>query len=150
MLAKDIMTKDPITVHQDTKIAEVAKLLVEKRISGVPVIDDSEHLVGIISEKDMMAKAAELKIPFYVTLFDSIIFLENPIRFNSEIRKYTASQVKDAMTRKVIAVEENTPMAEVVDILQKKNINRVPVLRHQNIIGIITRSDVLKGISNTV
>jgi CBS domain-containing protein len=150
MLAKDIMTWNPITVNAEAKIEEVSKILVEKKISGLPVVDDEDRLIGIISEKDMMAKAAELKIPFYVTLFESIIFLENPVRFNNELKKYTAYRVKDAMTTKVISVEENAPMAEVVELLQKKNINRLPVLRNHKVIGIITRNDVLKAINSTI
>lgn len=145
MLAKNIMTKDVITVRPEDKVERAAKILLENKISGIPVVDENNHLLGIITEKDLMIKASELKVPFYLTLFDSIIFLENPIRFNNDIKKYTASYVKEAMTHKVIAVEEDTPVSEVVDIMQKRRINRVPVLRHGKLIGIITRNDVLKS-----
>jgi len=145
MLAKNIMTKDVITVRPEDKVERAAKILLENKISGIPVVDENNHLLGIITEKDLMIKASELKVPFYLTLFDSIIFLENPIRFNNDIKKYTASIVKEAMTHKVIAVEEDTPVSEVVDIMQKRRINRVPVLRHGKLIGIITRNDVLKS-----
>jgi CBS domain-containing protein len=146
MLAKNVMTKDVITVKQEEKVEKVAKILVDNKISGIPVVDENNHVVGIVTEKDLMIKAGELKVPFYVTLFDSIIFLENPIRFNNDIKKYTASQVKDVMTEKVFSVEEDTPISEVVAIMQKRRINRVPVLRHGKIIGIITRNDILKSI----
>jgi len=145
MLAKNIMTKDVITVRPEDKVERAVKILLENKISGIPVVDENNHLLGIITEKDLMIKASELKVPFYLTLFDSIIFLENPIRFNNDIKKYTASIVKEAMTHKVIAVEEDTPVSEVVDIMQKRRINRVPVLRHGKLIGIITRNDVLKS-----
>lgn len=146
MLAKNVMTKDVITVKPEEKVEKVAKILVDNKISGIPVVDELNHVVGIVTEKDLMIKAGELKVPFYVTLFDSIIFLENPIRFNNDIKKYTASQVKDVMTEKVIAVEEDTPVQDVVAIMQKRQINRVPVLRHGKIIGIITRNDILKSL----
>jgi len=146
MLAKNVMTKDVITVKPEEKVEKVAKVLVDNKISGIPVVDEHNHVVGIVTEKDLMIKAGELKVPFYVTLFDSIIFLENPIRFNNDIKKYTASQVKDVMTTKVISVEEDTPVSEVVAIMQKRQINRVPVLRHGKIIGIITRNDILKSL----
>jgi len=150
MLAKEIMTKNPIAVSPEDKIEEVTKILLENKISGVPVVDENHHVVGIVSEKDLMHKADELKIPFYVTLFDSIIFLENPIRFNNELKKYTAYLVKEAMTKNVISVNENAPLAEVVELLQKKNVNRLPVIRNDKLIGIITRNDVLKAINNTL
>ena len=149
MFAKDIMTKDPVCVSPETKIEEVTKLLLQNKISGLPVVDENQNVVGVVSEKDLMVKATELKIPFYVTLLDSIIFLENPIRFNSELKKYTAYRVKDAMTTPVISVDENAPLAEVVELIQKKNVNRLPVIRNHKLIGIITRNDVLKAISST-
>ncbi len=146
MLAKHIMTKDVITVRPDEKVEKVAQMLVDNRISGIPVVDENHHVLGIVSEKDLMIRASELKVPFYLTLFDSIIFLENPIRFNNNLKKYTALEVKDAMTTKVIVVEEDAPVSEVVDIMQKHEINRVPVVRHGKLIGIITRNDILKSL----
>jgi CBS domain-containing protein len=146
MLAKDIMTKDVITVGPGEKVDNVAKLLVDNKISGIPVVDGDYHVLGIVTEKDLMIRAKDFKVPFYITLFDSIIFLENPIRFNNNLRKYTALEVKDAMTTKVITVEEDAPVGEVVDIMQRREINRVPVVRHGKLIGIITRNDILKSL----
>lgn len=145
MLAKDIMTRDVITVRPEEKVENAARILLDNKISGIPVVDEHNHVLGIITEKDLMIKASELKVPFYLTLFDSIIFLENPIRFNNDIKKYTASDVKEAMTDKVYSVEEDTPVTEVVAIMQKRRVNRVPVLRHGKLIGIISRNDILKA-----
>lgn len=144
MLAREIMTRDVITVRPEDKVEEAAQLLLENKISGIPVVDADDHVLGIITEKDLMIKASELKVPFYLTLFDSIIFLENPIRFNNDIKKYSASKVKDAMSSKVFTVEEDTPVSEIVSIMQKRAINRVPVVRHGKLVGIITRNDILK------
>ncbi|CFX89990.1 Aldolase-type TIM barrel [Syntrophomonas zehnderi OL-4] len=146
MLAKDIMTKDVITVRPDDDVDKVAQLLLENRISGIPVVDGEHRILGIITEKDLMVKATELKVPFYLTLFDSIIFLENPIRFKNNLKKYTASQVKDAMTTKVYWVEEDVPVSEIAEIMRKERINRIPVVRHGKLIGIVTRNDILKVI----
>jgi len=147
MLAKDIMTKDVITVRPEDDVDKVAQLLLENKISGIPVVDENHRVIGMITEKDLMIKATELKVPFYLTLFDSIIFLENPIRLKNDLKKYTASQVKDAMTEKVHWVAEDTPVSEIAEMMQKENINRVPVLRHGKIIGIVTRNDILKSIT---
>ncbi len=144
MLAKDIMTREVHAAKPDDKVESVTHLMLDNKISGIPVVDDRNHVVGIITEKDLMIRAKELRVPFYLTLFDSIIFLENPIRFNNEVKKYTATKVKDAMTTKVITVDEDTPVSDVVKIMQDKRINRVPVVRNHKLVGIITRNDVLK------
>ncbi len=149
MLAREIMSRDVITVSPEEKVDKAARILVENKISGLPVVDANNHVVGIITEKDLIIRASELKVPFYVTLFDSIIFLENPIRFNNDVKKYIATQVKDAMTRKVFVVEEDTPVSEIVEIMQKRAINRVPVVRNDKLVGIITRNDILKALVKT-
>ena len=66
----------------------------EEKISGVPVVDADRHVIGIVTEKDLIVKAGELKMPFYVTLFDSIIFLENPIRFNNNLKNLPHHRLK--------------------------------------------------------
>lgn len=148
MKARDIMTRDVLSVSIDDKVEKVARLLVDNKISGVPVVDNKQQVVGMVTEKDLMTKARDLKIPFYVTLFDSIIFLENPLKFNEELRKYTAVKVRDIMTTRVVTVEEDTALSEIVDLLTKRKINRVPVVRNRKLVGIITRNDVLKALVN--
>lgn len=146
MLAKDIMTTEVITVSPDERVDVVTKLLIDNKISGIPVVDKDDHILGIVTEKDLLIKAGELKVPFYITLFDSIIFMENPMRFNSNLKKYTASKVKDAMTTKVVVVDENTPVPEIAEMMQSKGVNRLPVVRNNKLIGIVTRNDVLKAL----
>ncbi len=149
MLAREIMSREVISISPEEKVDEAARILVENKISGLPVVDANNHVVGIITEKDLIIRASELKVPFYVTLFDSIIFLENPIRFNNDVKKYIATQVKDAMTRKVFVVEDDTPIGEIVEVMQKRAINRVPVVRNDKLVGIITRNDILKSLVKT-
>lgn len=146
MLARDIMTRDVLTVHRSDRIDKVVKLMVDHRISGVPVVDEDNHVVGMVTEKDLMIKASDFKIPFYITLFDSIIFLENPIKFNEHLKKYTASKVEDVMTTRVYTVDEDAEVSEIVKLMTKKDINRVPVVRHQKLVGIITRNDIMKAL----
>ena len=146
MLAREIMTTDVITVSPDEEVEVVAKLLVDNKISGIPVVDQDNHVLGIVTEKDLLIKASELKVPFYITLFDSIIFLENPLRFSNNLKKYAAAKVKDLMTEKVEVVDENTAVTAIAEIMQNKKINRLPVIRNNKLVGFVTRNDVLKAI----
>lgn len=145
MQAKDIMTREVLTAKADDNLDFVARVLLENKISGMPVVNDDNEVIGVISEKDLIVKAGELRVPFYLTLLDSIIFLENPMRFNNDLKKYTASKVKDAMTKKVVVVDENEEISRIVDLMQSKKVNRMPVVRDGKLSGIITRNDILKA-----
>lgn len=78
-------------------------------------------------------------------MFDGIIFLENPKKFQEKLKRFTASKVKEVMSTEVIFVEEDTPLDDVISILQKHKINRLPVLRNDKLVGIISRNDILKA-----
>lgn len=145
MLAKDIMTHQVVTVTPDMLVPEVARLLIENRVSGLPVVNADHELIGIVSEGDLISKEASLKTPPILSLLGGFIYLESPNRFETELRKVTAVKVKDLMTRKVIAVSEDTPVSEVASIMVEKRINRVPVLRHKKLVGIITRADIVQS-----
>ncbi len=144
MLAQDIMTPKVIYARPEDLIEDVARIMVENKISGIPVIDQEDKVIGIITERDLITKAGDIKVPFYLTLFDSIIFLENPLKFNKTLKKYLAVQVKDAMTKKVYVAEADTKISEIVEVMQDEKINRVPVVSKGKLVGIITRNDILK------
>ncbi|MGE5454269.1 MAG: CBS domain-containing protein [Methylocystaceae bacterium] len=146
MLAKDIMTHEVIMVSPEENVNSVMKMLIDNKISGVPVVDEEKHLLGVVTEKDLMIKAKELKVPFYLTVFDSIIYLENPNKFKEEMKKYTGSRVKDVMTTRVVTAEEDTAVSDIVELFTEYNINRVPIVRRGKVIGIVTRNDVLKAL----
>ena len=74
MLARDIMTREVYVARPDDEVDRIARLMLDNKISGVPVVDEKEHVVGIITEKDLIIRARELRVPIYDTLNDSIIF----------------------------------------------------------------------------
>ncbi len=148
MKARDIMTTEVITVKPDERVENVARLMVERKISGIPVVDEEGSLLGIVSEKDLMVKSQDLNIPFYVTLFDSIIFLENPTKFSKALRKFIGVEARDIMTTKVFSVKEDADTTEIANLMAKRNINRVPVVRNNKLVGIVSRNDILKTLVN--
>ena len=146
MKARDIMTKDVITARPEDGVEETARIMVEHKISGIPVVNEEKQLLGIVSETDMMIRAGDLQAPFYITLFDSIIYVDNPIRYQQDVKKFSAARIEDMMTKKVYSVDEDAEINEIVKIMRKHNINRVPVLRHGKLVGLITRNDLLKAL----
>ncbi|MGI6649162.1 MAG: CBS domain-containing protein [Bacillota bacterium] len=146
MLARDIMTRQVVTVSPNMTVPEVAKVLLDHRISGVPVVSKDNEVIGIVTEGDLITKEISLKTPPVLSLLGGFIYLENPNRFEEELRKVTAVQVEDLMTREVISVQEDTPVGEIATLMVKKKINRVPVLRHKKLVGIITRADIVRSL----
>lgn len=146
-LAKDIMNTEVITIGKDASIDQLSQLLLEKRISGVPVMEEGK-MIGIVTEGDIIMQDTDLHFPRYFRLLDSIIYLESLSKFKQNLKKHLATRVEDIMRTKVIWVDENTKVSEIANIMTQKNINRVPVLdKEEKLVGIITRADIVKSMS---
>ncbi len=145
--AKDIMTKQVITVAPDTPVKEVAKTLWEHRINGVPVVDENGDIVGIVTEADLIDQNKKIHIPTAIFFLDSLIFLENPKKLDQEIKKMVGTTAADVCTKKVITVDEDTPVEEIATIMAEKRINTIPVTKNGKLVGIIGRGDVIRAMA---
>ena len=144
MLAKDIMTTDVCTVTRDTRVGEVAKLLLARRISGVPVVDDKGALCGIVSEGDLLRRAetgTERQRSWWLELLT-----ENRDLAHDFVKSH-GLVVADVMTRAVVSVQDDASLAEVANTLERNRIKRVPVLRGGKMVGIISRSNLLQALA---
>ena len=144
--AKDIMTSPVITVHPDTSVLDLAKLLSEHRINGVPVVDDDGNLDGIVTEADLIDQNKKLHIPSAIFFMDSAIFLENPKKLDKELRKMAGTTVEDICTRDVVTVEDKTPIDEIAGLMAEKRISTIPVMRDGKIVGVVGRGDIVRSI----
>ena len=108
----DIMQTEVITVRPSTTVRELANILAEHGISGVPVIDEEDRVVGMVSEADIIVQDAELHFPYYIPLLDSVIYLQSFHKFEERLHKMFGSQVKENMSKEVMAV---SPEASVRD-----------------------------------
>ncbi|MTI71499.1 MAG: CBS domain-containing protein [Firmicutes bacterium] len=147
MKAKDIMTRNVITVRADDTIENVTNLLLEHDISGVPVVDDEKKVIGIVSETDLIYKDKNIDIPAYFPFLGGYILLESMKKFEKQLKKMAGYKVKDIMSEKVITINESKEIREVVNTMLNNNINRIPVVNDdEKVVGIIARSDVLRNI----
>jgi CBS-domain-containing membrane protein len=149
LTAKDIMTKNVTTVGAATTIEELARILMEHKISGTPVVDDNENLIGIVTENDLISRDKRLHIPTVMRLFDSFIMLESPGKIEKEIKRMTAVTVNDIYTKEAITVTEGTPVQDIATIMSEKKVHLIPVVEGKNekkIIGIIGKIDLIRGI----
>jgi CBS domain-containing protein len=145
--AKDIMTKDVISVSASTTVEELARILVERRISGAPVTDDQGNLIGIVTENDLIRKNKKFHIPTIVRLFDAYIMLESKSRIEQEIKEMAAVTIADIYSKDAVTVGENTPVDEIATIMSEKSVHLIPVVEGRKIKGIIGKIDIIKGLS---
>lgn len=147
MRAKDIMTANVFSVHPDTSVHDVAKLLLAKRISAAPVVDGANRVCGIVSEGDLLRRhetGTEKSRSWWTSLIAT-----TEVRADQYVKAH-GLRARDVMTPKVATVDEDAPVSEIVDILESQNIKRVPVMRGDRLVGIVSRSNLLQGLVATL
>lgn len=143
---KEIMVKEVIAIQKDASVEELSSLLIENKISGVPVVDKDGKLVGIATEGDLIIKDSDLHFPRYFKLLDGIIYLDSLNKFKRNLKKYLGTKVGDVMTTDIKTVKEDTPVSEAANLMIRHNINRLPVMDEKdNMVGIVTRADIVKS-----
>lgn len=141
----EVMTREPILVTPQTALEEAVKILAAKKIGGLPVVDDSGKLVGVISEGDLMWQEAEVKLPSYIMLLDSVIYLENPGRYQRDLHKALGQTVGEVMSNNPLTVKPEKTVKDAARILNEKRIDRLPVIDDSGkVVGIITRGDIVR------
>jgi CBS domain-containing protein len=146
----DVMTPNPVSVGPNAVLKEAIQLLVDHRVSGLPVIDEAGNLVGILSESDLMWQTTGIDLPAYIMLLDSVIYLKNPTQYNQELHKALGQLVKDVMTEKVITTTPDKSLREAAHLMHEKHVRRLPVLDDANkVVGILTRGDIVREMANS-
>ena len=144
MKARDIMSLKVVTVSPSTSVRDLAALMVEKHVSGLPVVSDDGKLVGIISEKDLLRRP-ELDTEKHRRRWAN--FFSTTDQQAREFTKSHALRAADVMTGTVIHVFEDTPLGEVVSLMEKHNVKRLPVLSDGKLVGIVSRADLLRALA---
>jgi CBS domain-containing protein len=145
MRASDIMSTHVITVDPQTEVSKVAALLLARHISAVPVVEADGSLVGIVSEGDLIHRSESdtQRTPRAWWL----AILADERQEAREYRKSYGLTARDVMTREVVTIAEDTPLADIAALLETKRIKRVPVLRGGKIVGIVSRANLLQGLA---
>ena len=147
MKAKDVMTRQVIRIAPDASIFEALRLMLQHKISGLPVVNKIGNLVGIVSEGDFLRRAetdTEHKRPRWLR------FLKGPGRIAEDYVRTHGRRVDEVMTADVVTVSETAPLDEVVALMEKYHIKRVPVIREDELVGIVTRVNLLRALVGVV
>lgn len=143
MNAADVMTLDPLSVTPETSLVEAARLMLEHRISGLPVADAKGAVVGVLTEGDLLQRA-ETGTERHRTGW--LAFLMGPGRLAGEYVDAHAHKVDEVMTRDVVAVGASTKLAGIVQLMEKRRIKRVPVIANGKLVGIVSRADLVRAL----
>ena len=141
----EIMTTELITVSPKTSLQEAIQIIADRKVSGLPVVDDKGQLVGIISETDLTWQATGVEAPPYVMFLDSVIYLQNPTKHNQEVHKALGQTVAEAMSEKLTTIKGDRLVREAARIMHEQKVRRLPVVDDSGkLIGIITQGDVIR------
>jgi CBS domain-containing protein len=144
LTARDIMSREVITVTEESTVQELARILSTNQISGVPVLNDKARLVGVVTESDLIFQNKKVHIPTVITILDSVFYLENPDKMGEEMKKMAGSKVKDILTRSPVTVTEETTLDEIATIMAEKNVHTLPVMNKDTLVGVIGKKDIIR------
>jgi CBS domain-containing protein len=147
MNAADVMSRDVVTVRRGASIAEAIRLMLDNRISGLPVLDDEDKVVGIVTEGDLLRRSetgTETRRPRWLE------FLMGPGRIAEEYVRTHGRKVDEIMTRDLVSVTADAPLGDVVQLMERRRIKRVPVLAGDLLTGLVSRADLLRALARTL
>lgn len=143
---RDIMSPDPVTAGPEMSVTDAAKTMVERRIGSLPVVTGGA-LVGFVTEGDLIIRDIKLEYPTYLHLLDGFIMYPGATsKFEHELKKAVAATVGDVMTPDPVTIQASATVEDLATLLVERNMSKVPVLDGDALVGVATKSDVLRAI----
>jgi CBS domain-containing protein len=142
--AKDIMAREIISISPHVKTLEAARILLDNRINGLPVVNAEGQVVGIICQSDLVAQQKKLSLPSFFNLLDGLIPLASTKNWEHEMQKIGANTVAQAMTADPVTVTPETGMDEIASLMVDKKYHTLPVIDQGKLVGVIGKEDILR------
>lgn len=147
MNAADVMTRSVIAINQDAPLSQAVRLMLDGRISGMPVVDGLGRPVGMLTEGDLLRRAETGTAGAAPGWFAAVF---TPGRLAEEYIRTHGRRVAEVMTPGMVSVEEDTPLSDIAALMQRKRIKRVPVIRGERVVGMVSRADLLRVLSEAL
>src|SRR4051812_9407454 len=144
MRAHQIMTRSVISVTPDTSIVEAANIMLKRHVSGLTVVDDTGKLVGVVSEGDFIRRS---EIGTGRKRGRWLRFILGPARSATDFVHEHGRKVSEVMTPSVVTIAEDIALAEIVDLMERNNVKRLPVVRGDKVVGIVSRANLLQAVA---
>ncbi|HUI20184.1 MAG TPA: CBS domain-containing protein [Methylocella sp.] len=146
MNASDVMVRDVVTVRPEDEVSDAVRLLVDHDISALPVVDDGGHVLGVLSEADLLHREEDGTVkprPWWVEAITPAHVLA------LDYAKSHGRRVAEVMSNRVISASEDTPLSELASILEKNRIKRVPILKDGKLVGIVSRANLIQALASS-
>jgi CBS domain-containing protein len=147
----DIMQTDVVTVHPEDDVESLLKLMREHELPGVPVVDHSDRVIGIVTDDDLVIRdaAGDLRLPHHIDLWGGVIYLESTKHYEERLRRALAATVADMMTRNPVVVHPEDSVGHAARLISKHGHNRLPVVdANGKLVGVVTRVAVLQALTS--
>lgn len=141
---RDIMTADVVTVRPDTSVSEIARLMTEHAISGLPVVDENDKVLGVVTELDMIVRNTRFKMPAFIAFLDAIIYLETPGQYRERVEHMLGTTAGEIMSEPAVTVGPDASIEELAELMVDRKMNPIPVVAAGRLIGIVSRSDIIR------
>ncbi|WP_320008271.1 CBS domain-containing protein [Maridesulfovibrio sp.] len=142
--AKDIMTSGALTLEPDNDVATAAKLMLEKHLNGLPVVDKAGKLIGVLCQSDLVAQQKSISMPSLFTILDGFISFSSNEELEREVNKIAATKVEHAMTPNPVTIGPDTEIEKIADLMVEKKFYTLPVVENGKLVGVVGKEDVLK------
>lgn len=149
LTVRDVMETDVPVVQPTDSVERVVQILKEHELPGIPVVNDGGRCLGIITEEDLILSGEndDLHLPHYFQLFGGFVFIERLSHFEDRLRKAVAATAGDLMTEDPVTIEPTASISEAARVIAQRKHNRLPVVEHGRLVGVVTRLDVLEAMT---
>lgn len=148
LTAREIMTREVVTVTVETSLKELASKFVETRHSNMPVVDGAGKLIGMISETDLIEQQKPLHIPTVMALFDGVFYLDSEKHFKEQVDRVTATTVGELCDKKPVTCSPESTVREIAGLMSKHKVHLLPVVETDEMVGVVARLDLIRAMEN--
>lgn len=150
MKVRDVMTAPVVVASPDAPVSLVARLMGERGVSGIPIVDAEGTLVGIVTELDLIVRNTRLEPPAFFQILDGRIPLESPAHFRKRLRHILGTEARDVMSAPVVTIGPDAELEDLAELMVKQRVNPVPVVHEGRLLGIASRSDIVRMMAREI
>ncbi len=140
----NVMTTQVVKIYPGTKVSEIARLMSQHDISGLPVVDDNDQVLGVVTELDMIVRNTRFKMPNFIMILDIMLYLETPHHYQERLQHMLGVTAQDIMSHPATTITPDDTIEELAELMVHRRMNPVPVIENNRLVGIVSRSDIIR------